>query len=79
MKNKIIILALFLCVILSGCSMNYESESIEFRGRTDWTFDNSYVYAPKGYFVNGYEWLDVDEHTKQLVITFSDNKAFGER
>lgn len=64
-----LVLALLLLLILTGCG--YEAEKIECRGKTDSSYDNTVITAPDGYFMNGYEWVDVDDNTKQLIITMT--------
>ena len=80
MKRKMIALLLSLTLLISGCGvMDNESETIDLHGKTAWTNDNSYIYAPQNYFTNGYKWGEVDEHTIQLIITMTDNKQYGEK
>lgn len=73
------IFILICCFILSGCGIPHCSERIELQGRKSSTFDNSLLIAPNGYFLNTYEWKDVDQHTKQLTLTLTDNKRLGEK
>ena len=66
--------------MLSGCGvMKNESEFFDVHGKTSWTMDNIGIRAPKGYFINGYEWVDVDENTLRLIITLTDDKEYGEK
>lgn len=80
-KLKIIFAATLLSVfiLMTGCTSKNSSETIVLQNRTSWSSDNQYIYAPDGYFVNYYEWIDVDENTKQLVIILSNNKEYGEK
>ena len=75
--KKIILLTLCLTLLLTGCKN--KSETVELWGKSDWIFDNINISAPQGYFTNGYEWVEIDDHTMQLIITMTDNKAYGER
>ena len=80
MKRKMIVLLLSLTLLIGGCGvMDNESETIDLHGKTAWAADNSYIYAPQNYFMNGYKWVEVDEHTIQLIITMTDNKQYGEK
>lgn len=79
MRKKLIIIPL-ICLILSGCNnMKHESTRFEMYGKTKWSTDNSFIDAPKGYFVNSYELVEIDNHTKQLIFTLTDNKEYGEK
>lgn len=79
MKRKLIIIPL-ICLMLSGCNMmKNDSETFNLHGKTAWTMDNFYVHAPKGYFINAYEWVEIDDHTMQLIFTLTDNKEYGEK
>lgn len=56
MKRKMIVLLLLLTLLIGGCGvMDNESETIDLHGKTAWTADNSYIYAPQNYFTNGYK------------------------
>ena len=78
MKIKLIIVAL-VALMLSGCNVTQnDSETFDIQGKTDWIMDNTVISAPTGYFLNGYEWVKVDDHTLQLVFTLTDNKDYGE-
>lgn len=80
MKIKMIVPILSLTLLIGGCGvMDNESETINLHGKTAWTTDNLYIDAPQNYFTNGYEWIEVDEHTIQLIITMTDNKQYGEK
>lgn len=80
MKLKVGILLLCITLCLTGCgTTNFSSERIALQNRTSSVTDDTRLVAPQGYFVNTYEWVEVDEHTKQLVITLTDNKKFGEK
>lgn len=79
MRKKLIIIPL-ICLMLSGCNvMENESETFDLHGKTAWTMDNSFIHAPKGYFINAYEWVEIDDHTKQLIFTLTNNKEYGEK
>lgn len=79
MKEKMIVPLLLLILLIGGCGiMDNKSETINLHGKTAWRADDLYVYTPQNYFVNGYEWVEVDDHTKQLVITMTDNKQYGD-
>jgi hypothetical protein len=61
MKRKMIVLLLLLTLLIGGCGvMDNESETIDLHGKTAWTADNSYIYAPQNYFTNGYKWVAYD-------------------
>ena len=77
MKKGIIILSC--CFVLSGCGIPHCSERIVLQGRDRSTLDNNLIVSPDGYFLNSYEWNEVDDHTKQLVLTLTDNKRLGEK
>lgn len=80
MKRKMIVPLLSLTLLICGCGvMDNESETIELHRKTAWTTDDLYIYAPQNYFANSYEWVEVDEHTIQLIITMTDNKPYGEK
>ena len=73
--KKMIVPILSLALLIGGCGViENKSETIKLHGKTTWNTDDSYIYAPQNYFVNGYEWVEVDDHTKQLIITMIDNK-----
>ena len=77
---KKLIFVLLCCFTLSGCGNNtFCSERIVLNGRRIINEDNIILIAPDGYFLNMYEWNDVDGHTKQLIITLTDNKRLGEK
>ena len=69
-RNSIYLIALaIMLLLLTGC--DYEHETVECRGRTESKLDNTTIIAPDGYFMNGYAWVDVDDNTKQLIITMT--------
>lgn len=76
MKKVKFIVVLCFVFLLCGCAN--KQETIELYGRGSTAFDNSTIEAPVGFFANGYKWVNVDDNTKQLVITFTNDKAFGE-
>lgn len=75
--KKIILLTLSSILLLSGCK--HKSETVKLWSKSEWIFDNITISAPQGYFTNSYEWVKIDDHTMQLIITMTDNKAYGER
>lgn len=80
MKRKMIVPMLLLTLLVGGCGVtDNKSETIKLHGKTVWTTDDLCIYAPQNYFINGYEWVEVDDHTKQLIITMTDNKQYGEK
>ena len=81
MKKFLIIAALlFSSISFTGCiTMDRKSEMIVLQGKSTWSDDNKIIESPEGYFVNTYEWIEIDENTKQLVITLSNNKEYGEK
>lgn len=71
----ILSLALIL-LMLTGCG--YDAEKVVCRGKTDSTYDDTCIIAPDGYFLNGYEWVDVDGNTKHLIITMTKENGGAE-
>ena len=78
MKRILIIAAtlLFSSIGLIGCTqLNNKSEIIILQGKSQYKT----IESPEGYFANTYEWIEIDENTKQLIITLNNNKEYGEK
>ena len=67
-----------LCFVLVLCGCVNKQETIELYGRESTVLDNTTIKAPVGFFVNRYKWVNIDDNTKQLVITLTNDKALGE-
>ena len=79
MKKSIAIIIASVALLLYGCTtMQKESETIVAHGKIQFSTDNTTITAPTGYFLNGYEFVKVDDHTMQLVLTLTDSKGVGE-
>lgn len=75
MRNRFIALVLVLQIVLfcSGCV--FQSEEVSCSGKNITIYDDTNIIAPDGYFMEGYQWVYVDDHTKQLIITMVKENA----